>query len=274
MNRVIKTGMVALVLCLGFGLIINGCAQQKPTAELQQAEAALAKAKDAGAQDKASSQYSSAESKLAEAKKLMDEGQYKKAKQLLEEATQQAKMAEQTAIAASKPKIAVSATKEAAPAAAPETKWTKDMNQADNHVVVKGECLWKISGTKAIYDDPFQWPLIYQANKDKIKNPDRIYPKQNFKIGRDASTDELKAARKKAGAGAPYWPPGPNDYAKHHKAKAVKKAAPKKEAPAAAAPAPAPAPAAAPAPAPAPAPAAAPAPAPAPAPAAPKSQPK
>ena len=238
MNRVIKTGMVALVLCLGFGLIISGCAK-KPTAELQQAEAALAKAKAAGAQDTASSQYSSAESKLAEAKKLMDQGQYKKAKKLLEEATQQAKMAEQTAIAASKPKEAVSATKEAAPAAGTLTKMTKEMSETANHVVVKGECLWKISGYKEIYDDPFQWPLIYSSNKDKIKNPDRIYPKQDFKISHDATADQLKAARKKAGAGAPYWPPGPNDYARHHKAKAVKKEAPKKEAaPAAEQPAP------------------------------------
>ena len=244
MKKFGKASIGVLALVLGLGLLLSSC--HKPTAELQQAEAALAKAKAAGAQDKASSQYSSAESKLAEAKKLIDQGQYKKAKQLLEEATQQAKMAEQTAIAANQPKPVVSATKteEASAMGKTETKMTQEIKGADHHVVVKGECLWKISGYKQVYNDPFQWPVIYQANKDQIKNPDRIKPKQDFKISRDATDEELKAARKKAGAGAPYWPPGPNDYSKHKVVhKAVKKEAPPKEA-APAAPAEAPVPAA------------------------------
>ncbi len=53
------------------------------------------------------------------------------------------------------------------------------------HRVVKGECLWFIAGYDQIYGNPLQWPLIYKANMDKIKNPDLIYPGQVFIIPRD-----------------------------------------------------------------------------------------
>jgi len=44
------------------------------------------------------------------------------------------------------------------------------------HTVVKGECLYVISGYSQIYDDPLKWPRIYRANKDQIKDPNLIYP--------------------------------------------------------------------------------------------------
>jgi len=50
--------------------------------------------------------------------------------------------------------------------------------------VVKGDCLWNIAKKDYIYADPFKWPRIYEANKDKIKDPDLIYPKQVFTIPR------------------------------------------------------------------------------------------
>lgn len=53
------------------------------------------------------------------------------------------------------------------------------------HRVVKGESLWRIAGYDHIYANPLQWPIIYQANTDRIKNPDLIYPGQTFVIPRD-----------------------------------------------------------------------------------------
>lgn len=50
------------------------------------------------------------------------------------------------------------------------------------YTVIKGDCLWNISKNEKIYGDPFMWPLIYKANKDKIKNPDLIYPNQEFNV--------------------------------------------------------------------------------------------
>ena len=52
----------------------------------------------------------------------------------------------------------------------------------DSYTVIKGDCLWNIAKKDYIYNDPFKWPRIYEANKDKIKDPDLIYPKQVFTI--------------------------------------------------------------------------------------------
>ncbi len=46
------------------------------------------------------------------------------------------------------------------------------------HTVVRGDNLWNIAKKKDHYSDPYMWPRIYRANKDKIKDPDLIYPKQ------------------------------------------------------------------------------------------------
>jgi len=51
--------------------------------------------------------------------------------------------------------------------------------------VYRGECLWTISSYPEIYNDPFQWPKIYRANSDQIKDPDLIYPNQILRIPRD-----------------------------------------------------------------------------------------
>ena len=48
------------------------------------------------------------------------------------------------------------------------------------YTVVSGDTLSKIAQRE--YGDASQWKLIYEANKDTIKNPDLIYPGQTFKI--------------------------------------------------------------------------------------------
>ncbi len=44
------------------------------------------------------------------------------------------------------------------------------------------DSLWRIAEYEFIYNDPFKWPFIYEANTDKIKNPDLIYPGQKLII--------------------------------------------------------------------------------------------
>jgi nucleoid-associated protein YgaU len=44
------------------------------------------------------------------------------------------------------------------------------------HVVVEGECLWMIAGMEYGHPYDYKWPLIYNANRDLIKDPDLIYP--------------------------------------------------------------------------------------------------
>ncbi|MBE0509899.1 MAG: LysM peptidoglycan-binding domain-containing protein [Chromatiales bacterium] len=69
---------------------------------------------------------------------------------------------------------------------------------ADSYTVKRGDSLWVISGKGEIYGNPYQWPLIYKANRDKIKDADLIYPGQQFKINRAASQAEVDAAIKHA----------------------------------------------------------------------------
>ncbi len=59
------------------------------------------------------------------------------------------------------------------------------------YTVVSGDCLWNIAKKKDYYGNGFAWPKIYKANRDKIKNPDLIYPKQVFTIPQ--LTEEEKA---------------------------------------------------------------------------------
>ena len=48
------------------------------------------------------------------------------------------------------------------------------------YTVVAGDSLSKIA--KKIYGDASRWKEIFEANKDKIKNPDLIHPGQVLKI--------------------------------------------------------------------------------------------
>jgi nucleoid-associated protein YgaU len=75
-------------------------------------------------------------------------------------------------------------------------------SKVDYHKVKKGECLWEIA--EAIYGDPFQWPLIFRANRDKIRNPDLIHPQQQLKIPRDVTQEEIDNAIKEASERS--WP--------------------------------------------------------------------
>lgn len=52
---------------------------------------------------------------------------------------------------------------------------TLDKNQ---YLVAKGDFLKKIAGNSSVYNDPTKWTKLYEANKDIISDPNRIYPYQ------------------------------------------------------------------------------------------------
>jgi len=64
----------------------------------------------------------------------------------------------------------------------------------DRYVVSRGDSLWGISGKRQVYDNPYQWPLIYKANRHQINDPDLIYPGQDLAISRNNSASEIDAA--------------------------------------------------------------------------------
>lgn len=73
-----------------------------------------------------------------------------------------------------------------------------------NYTVKKGDHLWGIAKKPEHYGNGFAWPVIYKANRDQIKNPDLIYPKQVFKIPN--LTEEEKAKYEKIRKN---WKPAP-----------------------------------------------------------------
>ena len=64
--------------------------------------------------------------------------------------------------------------------------------------VGEGETLWTISAQPQVYGEGLLWPLLYQANRDQIKNPRQIFPGQTLGIRRDMTSEELEEARQRA----------------------------------------------------------------------------
>jgi len=61
--------------------------------------------------------------------------------------------------------------------------------ESEQYTVVKGDCLYKISGYEKIYNDPVKWPVLYRANRDKIKDPNLIYPDWVLVVPRGLPTE-------------------------------------------------------------------------------------
>ena len=69
------------------------------------------------------------------------------------------------------------------------------VSSTSQYTVLRGDNLWNISGKSAIYGDPYQWPLIYKANQDKIKDADLIFPNQVLGIDLASATEVSAAIR-------------------------------------------------------------------------------
>lgn len=88
-----------------------------------------------------------------------------------------------------------------------ETIARKKIGLCEQYSVKNGDSLWWIAKFKDLYNDPFLWPIIYEANSNQIKNPNIIYPGQRLTIPRRGYTlDNIKMIKKKAGAPQPYLP--------------------------------------------------------------------
>ncbi len=200
--------VVGSLLVLAVAALVYGC--PKPDAEKRRAENAIREAEAAGAAEYAPAQLRSAEDSLDEGDELVDTFRYDKARSKYEKAYRHAKEAKRKAIAAkSEPTPECDEEQQPKP---PEVQYT-------TRTVVKGDCLWWIAEENSVYGDPFQWPLIYWENQEKIdktahryghyqNEEDWIYPGQNFQIPRDNDMKQIRKARKRAGAPEPYNPPG------------------------------------------------------------------
>ena len=66
---------------------------------------------------------------------------------------------------------------------------------SDHYKVALHDTLWGIAGKPDIYSDNFQLPLIFKANRDTIKDPDLIYPDQDFLIQKGLTSEEISHAK-------------------------------------------------------------------------------
>ncbi len=86
-----------------------------------------------------------------------------------------------------------------APATAPALPTTYVVDRCDD--------LWSIAARPEIYHNPWLWPLLWQANRDKIRNPNRIKEGWVLQVPRDVSDGQKAEARKKARKFPKYVPP-------------------------------------------------------------------
>lgn len=62
---------------------------------------------------------------------------------------------------------------------------SEQVSLVQTYKVREGETLSEIAARPEVYGDAKEWPKIYNANKDKLKSPNRIYPGQMLRIPRE-----------------------------------------------------------------------------------------
>ena len=69
------------------------------------------------------------------------------------------------------------------------------------HIIRRGESLWRLAGKTEYMGNPETWPIIYDENNNKIKNPNRILVGQEIRIRRGVSAEEKAAAIRRSRLG-------------------------------------------------------------------------
>lgn len=179
-----RTTEQILVLGLAFAFV-GGCAStpeeeqaqqqeqeqtgpnEATTEAIDEARTALDEARDAGAE-----KTQPIASKINTAESAGAEGNNARAQRLAREAERAANEAKKKAMAAAE----------------------KDKMSTMTYTVTRGDTLWGISGKDKVYGDPYQWPLIFKHNSDKIEDADLIYPDQKLKVRTNPGDKAVEAA--------------------------------------------------------------------------------
>jgi nucleoid-associated protein YgaU len=178
------------VALLSLGLLA-GCASTSETDNAAfAAEQAIADAKAATAEAKALNyEWRDTGDIIKQAEEKYAAGDYQAATDLANKAKKQSEDAIAQANAENRKFL-----NENAESMMAETSSSRRAGTVTSYSVVRGDNLWNISGKEEVYANPYQWPLIYKTNRDKIKDADLIYPGQVFDIDQNASASEIDAA--------------------------------------------------------------------------------
>lgn len=178
------------VVLLSLGLI-TGCASTDESADSMSAAEAIAEAKAANAEAKAANyEWRDTGKLIKSAEAALADGDEAGAIKLANKATAQARTAVAQGEAENKKFLNSNTVAAPEPVAAPTTR----PGRVNSYSVVRGDNLWNISGKSEVYADPYQWPLIYKTNRDKIKDADLIHPGQVLDVDQNASASEIDAA--------------------------------------------------------------------------------
>jgi len=64
-----------------------------------------------------------------------------------------------------------------------------------SYTVARGDCLWTIAARKDVFGDPWKWPLLLDANRSRIVDPDLIQPGWALTVLASPSASQIAAAR-------------------------------------------------------------------------------
>ena len=228
--------MLRCLIILALVASLVSCAKP-PHQELDTAEYMVKRARELQAMDFAPVEYKAARTALSDARMAMDKADYADARDSVEYALQHARRAvslaeegkarleqeeaEQAILAeqarqaerkkaqtektqikpetkqpAAQPAAQPTAQPTAQPAPVPTPK--PQIEMVDQYSVGEGETLWTISAQPQVYGEGLLWPLLYQANRDQIKDPRQIFPGQSLDIRRDMTSEEQEEARQRA----------------------------------------------------------------------------
>ena len=224
--------MLRCLITLALVASLVSCAKP-PHQELDAAEYMVKRARELQAMDFAPVEYQAARTALSDARRAMDKADYGDARDSVEYALQharravslaeegkarlereeaeqailaeQARQAERKKAQAEETQIKPETKQPAAqpavqPAAKPAPVPTPkpQIEMVDEYSVGEGETLWTISAQPQVYGEGLLWPLLYQANRDQIKDPRQIFPGQSLGIRRDMTSEEQEDARQRA----------------------------------------------------------------------------
>jgi hypothetical protein len=72
------------------------------------------------------------------------------------------------------------------------------LSPSATYTVQPGDTLWGIAAHTAIYRDAWLWPLLYTGNRNRLNDPDLIFPQQVLTVPREVSQEEAAVAAQRA----------------------------------------------------------------------------